>query len=123
MSGMNSDIERFNDSHLLKREAEETKADLEREKISLAARKDALISAAKDRYTKFEAKRTQLQENEMYLTLEKGQQRLRTVEQEYFKVQEYIASKERETDFRPMLKDLEELVDKLNVQCQRMAML
>ncbi|XRB15035.1 IFT74 protein [Pseudoscourfieldia marina] len=123
MSEMNSDIERFNDSHLLKREAEETKADLEREKISLAARKDALISAAKDRYTKFEAKRNQLQENEMYLTLEKGQQRLRTVEQEYFKVQEYIASKERETDFRPMLKDLEELVDKLNVQCQRMAML
>ena len=120
---LNADIERFGDSHLLKREAEETKVELEREKISLTARKDALVALAKDRYQKFEAKKNQLQENDMHLTLEKGNQRLRTVEQEIFKVEEYIQSKERETDFRPMLNELEGMVDRLNEECKRMAML
>lgn len=120
---MNEEIVKFAALDTLKHEAEEIKRQLEVDRVSFGKRREALNRVVMERSAKYEAKKEQLQGNDVYATLEKLEQKMRTMEQGVVSMTDYISAKEAETDYSPMLKGITEMYDELNVELQRKAML
>jgi intraflagellar transport protein 74 len=121
-NGMAEEMNTFSDLEKLKVEAEEFKRKLERDAVSYGARKDALHSTTAEKNSKYEAKKEQLQGNELYSTLEKLEVKIRTAEQGIFSMSEYISSKEAETDHEALMGNIKVLYEELNQELQKRAM-
>lgn len=119
---MTFDIEKFSDLEKLKVEAEEFKQKLTRDEKSYGARKDALHTAVAEKTSKYEAKKEQLQGNDLYATLEKLEVKIRTAEQGIFSMSDYINAKEAETDHGALIGNITSLYEELNRELQKRAM-
>ena len=119
---MTGDIERFSDLEKLKVEAEELKQKLMRDEKSYGARKDALHTVVAEKNSKYEAKKEQLQGNDLYATLEKLEVKIRTAEQGIFSMSDYINAKEAETDHGALIGNITSLYEELNRELQKRAM-
>ena len=120
--GMSEEMEKFSDLEKLKVEAEEFKRKLERDAISYGARKDVLRSMVADKSSKYEAKKEQLQGNDLYATLEKLEVKIRTAEQGIYSMSDYINTKEAETDHGALMGNITSLYEELNHELQKRAM-
>lgn len=119
---MQKEMETFSDLEKLKLEAEELKRKLERDAVSYGARKDALRSMVSEKNEKYEAKKEQLQRNDVFSVLEKLEVKIRTAEQHIFSMSEYISSKEAETDYGALMGNINGLYEELNQELQKRAM-
>lgn len=121
-TAMTEEMEKFSDLEKLKVEAEAFKRKLERDAVSYGARKDALHAAVGEKNAKYEAKKEQLQGNDLYATLEKLEVKIRTAEQGIFSMSEYIDAKEAETDHGALMGNVLALYEELNQELQKRAM-
>lgn len=65
----------------------------------------------------------QLQENDLHLTLERLEQKIRTLEQGIYTMDDFVRGKEAEADFKPLVQEVVVMVDALNLEVQKMAAL
>jgi len=119
---MTAEMVTFADLEKLKVEAEEFKRRLEHDSVSYGARKDALHSTVAEKNSKYEAKREQLQGNDLFATLEKLEVQIRTAEQGIFSMSDYISAKEVETDHSALMGNIKSLYEELNHELQKRAM-
>lgn len=91
--------------------------------MSLLKRKDLLCSAASDRQLRYNAKRHQLGDNNMNVALEKEEQKLRRLLAEQYEKDDFIKTKESETNYKSLSLQLGQMVDELNAAVKRAAML
>jgi len=120
---MGEELVTFSRLDLLKENAEEAKRRLEVARTRLLRRREASKAHVQEKSTKFEAKKMQLQENDVFISLEKLETKMRTLEQGIFQMTDYIKVKERETDYAPMLQEITNLTEELNKEVQKAAML
>ena len=120
---MEEELVEFGKVEQLKVKAEKTKKYLEQQRGVLAGRKDVIKAVAEDKKKKVEAKQGQLQENDLHITLERLEQKIRTLEQGIFQMDDFVRGKEAEADFRPLANEVAEMVDALNIEVQKMAAL
>jgi len=120
---MNEELVTFTRLDLLKEKSEETKRRMEAAQVRLSQQRECTKALITDKNSKFEAKRNQLQENELYIALEKLETKMRSLEQNIFQIMDFIKAKERETDYKPMLMEITNVCELLNVECQKAARL
>lgn len=78
---------------------------------------------ADEKKQKLDAKQSQLQENDLHITLERLEQKIRTLEQANFAMLDFVRGKEAEADFKPLVNEVAAMVETLNVEVQKMASL
>lgn len=120
---MSEELVTFSRLDVLKENAEEARKRLEVARTRLLRRREATKQQTQEKNTKFEAKRMQLQENELFISLEKLETKMRTYEQNIFQMQDYIKAKEKETDYKPRLQEITNLTEELNQEVQKFALL
>lgn len=118
---MDEELAEFGMVEQLKVKAEKTKKYLEEQRLVLAGRKDLIKTLAKEKKAKLDAKLSQLQEKDLHLTLERLEQKIRTLEQGIFTMDEFVRGKEAEADFKPLVQEVVVMVDSLNLEVQKMA--
>ena len=94
--------------------AERVRQGLETARTSLSARRDGMRMFAEGRSAKYEAKRSQQHNDADFMAAEKVEAKLRTVEASIFSMDEFIATREREANVEPMVRDLEGVLTALN---------
>lgn len=80
-------------------------------------------TVASEKKMKLDAKMSQLQENDLHLTLERLEQKIRTLEQGIYTMDDFVRGKEAEADFKPLVQEVTVMVDALNLEVQKMAAL
>jgi intraflagellar transport protein 74 len=120
---MEEELVEYGKVEQLKVKAEKTKKYLEQQRNVLLGRKDLIKSVAEEKKKKHDAKCQQLQENDLHITLERLEQKIRTLEQGIFQMNDFVRGKEAEADFRPLVNEVTVMVDALNIEVQKMAAL
>mmetsp|Transcript_36001 Transcript_36001/g.90805 ORF Transcript_36001/g.90805 Transcript_36001/m.90805 type:complete len:150 (-) Transcript_36001:85-534(-) len=120
---MDEELAEFGMVEQLKVKAEKTKKYLEEQRQVLSGRKDLIKTVANEKKTKLDARMGQLQENDLHLTLERLEQKIRTLEQGIYTMDDFVRGKEAEADFKPLVQEVVVMVDALNLEVQKMAAL
>lgn len=123
MDTMTEELTKFTRLDLLKEEAETFRKKLEKDRVVLAKRAKVLKTSMAERSTKHDAKKAQLRENDTFMNIEKLEQKVRVLQKGIHEVGDYIKSKEAETDISPMVKEITNMVDDVNEDLMRKAML
>jgi len=98
----------------MRQKAEQTRARLEGLRVALLRRKDLLRVIVAEKALKHQAKKAQLQENNLQITLEKMEQKLRQLNQNAYQMSDFIKTKESETNYKSMAMNISGLADELN---------
>lgn len=107
----------------VKRKAEVQRERLEGLRVSLLKRKDLLRSTAAERLLRYQAKRAQLGDNNMSVALEKEETKLRRLLTEQYEKDDFIKTKESETNYKSLSLQLGQLADELNGVVKRAALM
>ena len=114
LSSKRDEIEVYGRLDDLRTGAERVRQGLESARTSLSARRDGMRMFAEGRSAKYEAKRSQQHNDADFMAAEKVEAKLRTVEASIFSMDEFIATREREANVEPMVRDLEGVLTALN---------
>eukprot|EP00798_Chlamydomonas_sp_ICE-L_P011195 gene11195-18812_t len=98
----------------LKEKSEKARVRLEDQKVLLARRKDLLRGVVSDKALKNQAKKGQLQENNLQIALEKMELKLKQLHSNIFSMTDFIRTKESETNYKTMAIAISQFADELN---------
>lgn len=102
---------------------EERRQVMEAQREAVLRRKDLLKKTLAEKQMKFEAKASQLQQNEAHVRLERLENQLRQVEQKNQGMRSVIQQRAGDADFSAAVEEVMDLTDKVNVEAQRAAAL
>ncbi|GAX82423.1 hypothetical protein CEUSTIGMA_g9851.t1 [Chlamydomonas eustigma] len=111
---LRANIDSFSKVGDLREKAEDTRARLDKMKASLLKRKDLLKVMVAEKALKHQAKKAQLQENNLQISLEKMEQKLRQVSQNSYTISEAIKAKESETNYKGLSLSISDFTEELN---------
>ncbi|TPX54840.1 hypothetical protein PhCBS80983_g05707 [Powellomyces hirtus] len=121
MAKLRQDLDKVSDIETVKREVEETKERDEKERAQLLTVRDTLrYQVQQNLSAKHDAKKASLHENETAAQLGTLEQRLRHIEGTNFHLKEYISTKNAESDYRGVAKQVTALMDEVNQQIIKM---
>ena len=103
----------------MKRKAEVTRARLETLRVALHKRKDLLRVIVAEKALKHQAKKAQLQENNITITLDKLEQKLRTINSNNYQMADFIKTKESETNCKSLAMSITHLSEEINLHNKR----
>eukprot|EP00741_Cyanophora_paradoxa_P002103 tig00000551_g2039.t1 len=111
---MREEMGTFSQIEQLKEAHEARKRALVAERQRLGKRKEMLKQQTALLQAKYDTKKMQLSENDVYTQLDSLEQKLRAQEQNNFHLREFIETKERESNYVPLKKECLTMVDELN---------
>ncbi|XP_033108162.1 intraflagellar transport protein 74 homolog isoform X2 [Anneissia japonica] len=111
---MEMELKTYIDVDTVKRNAEERKKKLGQEKVILAKRKDIFKKDMQDLSSQYEALKAQLSENETYAQLGNMERKWQHHEQNNFVMKEFIANKGMESDYQPIVRDVQQQLNEYN---------
>ena len=117
------EIEKFGNLGVLEAEAEQEKRKFQAMRESFSGRRELTEKTVHEKQRRHDTKRAQLEENASHREHERLEMQLRKKEQARFALAEKLADKEAETNFKPLLGKVFELVEELNARHKRTAML
>lgn len=115
MQEQQGDITKFADLDGLRREIDARKQHLLQTRTALTTQRDAAKQHLHLLTTSFEKTKQQLNENQVYTSLQAQEQKLRLIWQSAFSVEDFVRSKEKESQFMGMKADSLRMVDEINV--------
>ena len=92
-------------------------------RVRLLRTRDTTKTLVAEKNQMYKARRNQLQENELYVALEKLEVKMRSLEQNIFTMQDYVKAKESENNYKPYLDEIADICEVLNLECQKAARL
>eukprot|EP00002_Diphylleia_rotans_P016209 TRINITY_DN3150_c0_g4_i1.p1 TRINITY_DN3150_c0_g4~~TRINITY_DN3150_c0_g4_i1.p1 ORF type:complete len:619 (+),score=180.69 TRINITY_DN3150_c0_g4_i1:117-1973(+) len=122
METMKKELEVFSNKEQLKANAESTKEKLLADKRKLSKRRDTLKQQTQLLSSKYDTKKLRIAEDETGNKLDSLEQKLRQVLQTNFHLNEYIATKLRETNFQPHQEKSRKKLGELNRMLTQMAL-
>ncbi|KAJ3147741.1 Intraflagellar transport protein 74 [Geranomyces variabilis] len=121
LSNVRSELGKISDVESIKRDVEEAKERNEKERTQLLTLRDTLrYQVQQNLSAKHDAKKASLHENETAAQLGTLEQRLRHIEGTNFHLKEYISTKNSESDYKGVSKQVAALMDEVNQQIIRM---
>ncbi|KAJ1336333.1 hypothetical protein BSLG_007117 [Batrachochytrium salamandrivorans] len=117
---MKNAMDKIGSIETVKREAEAIKKQSEAERDDLQFKRDTFRTTIQALTAQYEAKKTQLNENETYTQLGALEQRLRYHEGVTFGLKDYIASKIAESDYKSLEADATNRMNEINAQLIKM---
>ncbi|KAI8593685.1 hypothetical protein BDZ88DRAFT_492951 [Geranomyces variabilis] len=121
LSNVRSELAKISDVESIKRDVEEAKERNEKERTQLLTLRDTLrYQVQQNLSAKHDAKKASLHENETAAQLGTLEQRLRHIEGTNFHLKEYISTKNSESDYKGIAKQVAALMDEVNQQIIRM---
>eukprot|EP00899_Mesostigma_viride_P011857 jgi/Mesvir1/20672/Mv14885-RA.1 len=118
---MQKEIATYSEVGALKEQAAAAYKKLEKDAAALEKRSASMKVGVQDKADVYAARKAQLSESELHGALEKLEEKMRSMETNIFSMAEYIESKSRETNYKPMLADISNMVAELNVCVQKAA--
>ncbi|KAJ3182990.1 Intraflagellar transport protein 74 [Geranomyces variabilis] len=121
VSNVRNELRKISDVESIKRDVEEAKERNEKERTQLLTLRDTLrYQVQQNLSAKHDAKKASLHENETAAQLATLEQRLRHIEGTNFHLKEYINTKNSESDYKGISKQVAALMDEVNQQIIRM---
>jgi intraflagellar transport protein 74 len=114
MERMRADMIEFDDTEGLRHRAAATISQLSRLLKEYQGRRESVKSQVTHLTQKYEQLKNKIQHSETAKTLSTLEAKLRTYAQTIFHLQEYVETKGRETDYKAVKENCNQLVDKLN---------
>ncbi|XP_071952265.1 intraflagellar transport protein 74 homolog [Antedon mediterranea] len=111
---MQSELDVFSDLETVKKNAEEKKKKLGQEKVILAKRKEIYKKDMQELSSQYEALKAQLNENETFTQLGNMERKWQHHEQNNFVMKEFIANKSMESDYQPIVRDVQHQLNEYN---------
>jgi intraflagellar transport protein 74 len=109
------DIERFSDLEGLRREIEARKKHLTELKGRLSVQREASKTQLNRLSQEAEKLKTELTNSDVYKSMQQQEQRLRVVRQAFFALEDFVRTKEKETQYQGMKADCIRMVDEIHV--------
>uniref|UniRef100_A0A672RL81 Intraflagellar transport 74 homolog n=1 Tax=Sinocyclocheilus grahami TaxID=75366 RepID=A0A672RL81_SINGR len=103
---MTQEIHTYRDLDALKAAGEDRKKRLQEDRVTLSQRKDTVRMRIHNMNEECESLKNQLQENETHVELTNMERKWQHLEQNNFVMKEFIASKGVESDYRPVMKNV-----------------
>ncbi|KAK2910773.1 hypothetical protein Q8A67_002906 [Cirrhinus molitorella] len=103
---MTQELHTYRDLDALKAAGEERKKRLQEDRVTLTQRKDTFKKIIQKKNEEYESLKNQLQENETHVELTNMERKWQHHEQNNFVMKEFIASKGVESDYRPVMKNV-----------------
>uniref|UniRef100_A0A671QV61 Intraflagellar transport 74 homolog n=1 Tax=Sinocyclocheilus anshuiensis TaxID=1608454 RepID=A0A671QV61_9TELE len=103
---MTQEIHTYRDLDALKAAGEDRKKRLQEDRVTLSQRKDTVKMRIHNMNEEYESLKNQLQENETHVELTNMERKWQHLEQNNFVMKEFIASKGVESDYRPVMKNV-----------------
>uniref|UniRef100_A0A9J8AHX2 Intraflagellar transport 74 n=1 Tax=Cyprinus carpio carpio TaxID=630221 RepID=A0A9J8AHX2_CYPCA len=103
---MKQEIHTYRDLDALKAAGEDRKKRLQEDRVTLTQRKDTFKKIIHNMNEEYESLKNQLQENETHVELTNMERKWQHLEQNNFVMKEFIASKGVESDYRPVMKNV-----------------
>lgn len=121
---METEIQSFRTADELKQEHEEEKRRLLRSKHETLKQKEAIKTQVQQASHKLERLKQELKDDSTGRRLENLESKLKTYAQQVFQLQEYIATKKRESDYEGLLSEVKSITSRINntliaIQVQR----
>eukprot|EP00240_Pyramimonas_obovata_P000770 CAMPEP_0118951980 /NCGR_PEP_ID=MMETSP1169-20130426/54012_1 /TAXON_ID=36882 /ORGANISM="Pyramimonas obovata, Strain CCMP722" /LENGTH=604 /DNA_ID=CAMNT_0006899135 /DNA_START=101 /DNA_END=1915 /DNA_ORIENTATION=+ len=120
---MQEELVTFTRLDLLKEQSIDKKHKLEAARVRLSRTRDSTRQQVAEKSQMYKTRRNQLQENELYIALEKLEVKMRSLEQNIFTMQDYVKAKEAENNYKPQLDEVADICEVLNQECQKAARL
>ncbi|XP_041823560.1 intraflagellar transport protein 74 homolog [Melanotaenia boesemani] len=114
VSTMEAELHTYRDLDTLRNTAEEKRKRLLEDRVSLAQHRDSFGQLLEEMNRKHDALKTKLQENETHSQLANLERKWQHLEQNNFVMKEFIASKSRESNYKPVVKNVDQQVDDYN---------
>ncbi|NXY55930.1 IFT74 protein, partial [Callaeas wilsoni] len=109
-----AELEIYSNLPALKASGEEKKKKLQDDKEKLTKRSHAFKKVMEHLNTEYETLKKELQENETHSQLTNLERKWQHLEQNNFMMKEFIATKSRESDYQPIMKNVRKLVKEHN---------
>ncbi|GBG66262.1 hypothetical protein CBR_g57862 [Chara braunii] len=119
MAKMKMDLERFSRAHEIKASAEVNCKQMEAQKVKAIKKREAFKIILKEKEDALKAKKANLRDSDLYIALEKLEQKMSSLEANIFQMQDYIDTKDRETDYKPIASEVSKLTADLNAEIQK----
>uniref|UniRef100_A0A673I2U1 Intraflagellar transport 74 homolog n=1 Tax=Sinocyclocheilus rhinocerous TaxID=307959 RepID=A0A673I2U1_9TELE len=103
---MTQEIHTYRDLDALKAAGEDRKKRLQEDRVTLSQRKDTVKMRLHNMNEEYESLKNQLQENETHVELTNMERKWQHLEQNNFVMKEFIASKGVESDYCPVMKNV-----------------
>ncbi|NWZ84706.1 IFT74 protein, partial [Poecile atricapillus] len=114
MEQTKAELEIYNNLPALKASGEEKKKKLQDDKEKLTKRSRAFKKIMEHLNTEYETLKKELEENETHSQLTNLERKWQHLEQNNFMMKEFIATKSRESDYQPIMKNVRKLVKEHN---------
>ncbi|XP_058683651.1 intraflagellar transport protein 74 homolog [Poecile atricapillus] len=114
MEQTKAELEIYNNLPALKASGEEKKKKLQDDKEKLTKRSRAFKKIMEHLNTEYETLKKELEENEIHSQLTNLERKWQHLEQNNFMMKEFIATKSRESDYQPIMKNVRKLVKEHN---------
>lgn len=111
---MTHELHTYRDLEALKAAGEDRKKRLQEDRVALTQRKDTFRKMLHKINEEYESLRNQLQENETHVELTNMERKWQHLEQNNFVMKEFIASKGVESDYRPVVKNVNKQLQEYN---------
>lgn len=112
---LNKDLAQYSNVAHVKQSLEERLQLLEEQKASMLRRKDLFKAMVAEKAWKQQAKKTQLQENTVQVNLDKIEQKYRALQANIYQMLEFIKQKESETNYQPLVLNIQDAAGELNM--------
>jgi len=122
MDAMRADVVHFDDLDGLRRQAKATVGHLSRLLKDYQHRKDAVKAQVTQLTAKYDQLKSTLSNSDEHKSLAALEAKLRTYAQTIFHLQEYIETKNRQSDYKPIKDHCTHLVDHLNVVAKKQSL-
>lgn len=111
---MQKEVSTFSDLDKLRREMDHKKEALAIEKKRATARKELTKATIKDLAAKYEAEKVEIAANETYTQLLNLEKKCQNLEKNNFVIKDYIANKEMEANYKPLIETVMVMVKDYN---------
>lgn len=111
---MEKELVVYSDLEKVKKESDDKKKKLMEDKVNLDKRKKHSKQVIQELSQKYDAVKAELHENETHTQLGNLEKKWQHHEQNNFVMKEFIASKSKESDYRPLVTKMKEQVDEYN---------
>ncbi|KAK9975469.1 hypothetical protein ABG768_023508 [Culter alburnus] len=111
---MTRELHTYRDLDALKAAGEDRKKRLQEDRVTLTQRKDTFKKMLHKMNEEYESLKNQLQENETHVELTNMERKWQHLEQNNFVMKEFIASKGVESDYRPVVKNVNKQLQEYN---------
>eukprot|EP00197_Chlamydomonas_leiostraca_P011457 CAMPEP_0202869542 /NCGR_PEP_ID=MMETSP1391-20130828/12512_1 /ASSEMBLY_ACC=CAM_ASM_000867 /TAXON_ID=1034604 /ORGANISM="Chlamydomonas leiostraca, Strain SAG 11-49" /LENGTH=623 /DNA_ID=CAMNT_0049549875 /DNA_START=192 /DNA_END=2063 /DNA_ORIENTATION=+ len=112
-------VDTFNNVGDMRTKAETTRGRLEALRAALLKRRELLRVVVAEKALKIQARKAQLQENNVQIAIEKLEQKLRTLHTNIYQMQDFVKLKESETNYKALSLNISQLADEVNNSVKR----